>query len=86
MHMALDQQLNMELEPQSPYCTSSTELLPYRARNSLDEDIHKESADNLQRNGKKTVSPLRLDHGHSEADSLYQRAWNEFQNIQSTLQ
>ncbi|GFY38787.1 hypothetical protein TNIN_25121 [Trichonephila inaurata madagascariensis] len=32
------------------------------------------------------MSLLRLDHGHSEADSLYQLAWNEFQDIQGTLQ
>ncbi|GFS56039.1 hypothetical protein TNIN_394511 [Trichonephila inaurata madagascariensis] len=34
----------------------------------------------------KILSLLRLDHGHSEADSLYQLAWNEFQDIQGTLQ
>ncbi|GFW35097.1 putative RNA-directed DNA polymerase from transposon BS [Trichonephila clavipes] len=34
----------------------------------------------------KTVSLLRLDHGHDESDTLYQLAWNEFQDVQGTLQ
>ncbi|GFQ72052.1 hypothetical protein TNCT_450221 [Trichonephila clavata] len=34
----------------------------------------------------KTVSLLRLHHGHNEDDALYQLAWNGYQDIQGTLQ
>ncbi|GFW78360.1 hypothetical protein TNCV_1379101 [Trichonephila clavipes] len=34
----------------------------------------------------RTVSLLRQDKGHDEGDSLYQLAWNEYQDVQSTLQ
>ncbi|GFX02439.1 hypothetical protein TNCV_2286051 [Trichonephila clavipes] len=34
----------------------------------------------------KTVSLLRSDQGHDESDALYQLAWNEFQDVQGTLQ
>ncbi|GFY69548.1 hypothetical protein TNIN_321381 [Trichonephila inaurata madagascariensis] len=33
----------------------------------------------------KTVALPRQDHGHDETD-LYQLAWNEFQDVQGTLQ
>ncbi|GFV52207.1 hypothetical protein TNCV_4355911 [Trichonephila clavipes] len=34
----------------------------------------------------RTVSLLRQDKGHDEGDSLYQLAWNEYQDVQSSLQ
>ncbi|GFT23776.1 retrovirus-related Pol polyprotein from transposon 412 [Trichonephila clavipes] len=34
----------------------------------------------------KTVSLLRQDKGHDESDTLYQLAWNEYQDVQSSLQ
>ncbi|GFV51254.1 hypothetical protein TNCV_3726571, partial [Trichonephila clavipes] len=33
-----------------------------------------------------TVSLLRQDKGHDESDTLYQLAWNEYQDVQSSLQ
>ncbi|GFY38945.1 hypothetical protein TNIN_225001, partial [Trichonephila inaurata madagascariensis] len=83
---ALDQISNMELEPQSPYSTSSTETapLPYEELTSMKMCIRKLQIICSEKG--KTVAPLRLDHGQNEADSLYQLAWNEFQDIQSTLQ
>ncbi|GFT85639.1 uncharacterized protein TNCV_4253501 [Trichonephila clavipes] len=34
----------------------------------------------------RTVSLLRQDKGHHESDTLYQLAWNEYQDVQSSLQ
>ncbi|GFV40111.1 hypothetical protein TNCV_31701 [Trichonephila clavipes] len=35
---------------------------------------------------KKDCLLLRQDKGHDESDTLYQLAWNEYQDIQSSLQ
>ncbi|GFU94763.1 hypothetical protein TNCV_182611 [Trichonephila clavipes] len=42
------------------------------------------SASNVKR--ERTVSLLRQDKGHHESDTLYQLAWNEYQDVQSSLQ
>ncbi|GFY08635.1 probable RNA-directed DNA polymerase from transposon X-element [Trichonephila clavipes] len=47
-----------------------------------DEKLHKEICNEKD----KTVLLLRSDHGHDESDALYQLAWNEFQDVQGTLQ
>ncbi|GFW26040.1 hypothetical protein TNCV_3317121 [Trichonephila clavipes] len=84
--MALDQQSNMELEPHSPYSTSSTETASLPCEELTPMKVYIRRLQIICSEKEKTVSLLRLDYGHSEADYLYQLAWNEFQDIQATLQ
>ncbi|GFU83055.1 hypothetical protein TNCV_65251 [Trichonephila clavipes] len=84
--MALYQQSNMELVTQSPYSTSSTETAPLQCEELTSIKIYIRRLQIICSEKEKNVSLLRLHHGHSEADSLYQLTWNEFQDIQGTLQ
>ncbi|GFS31637.1 hypothetical protein TNIN_449541 [Trichonephila inaurata madagascariensis] len=66
----------MELEPQSPYSNSSTKtaLLPCEELTSMKVYVRRLQ---IICSEKENVSLIRPDHGHNEADSLYQLAWNE---------
>ncbi|GFX55412.1 hypothetical protein TNCV_2980201 [Trichonephila clavipes] len=86
LDMALNQQSNMELEPHSPYSTSSTETAPLPCQELTSMKVYIRRLQIICNEKEKTISLLRLDHGHSEADSLYQLAWNEFQDIHGPLQ
>ncbi|GFY74616.1 hypothetical protein TNIN_345311 [Trichonephila inaurata madagascariensis] len=69
--MALDQQSNMELEPQSPYSTSSTETAPLSCEEFTSMKVYIRRLQIIC-----TVSLFRLDHGHSEADSINSHGTN----------
>ncbi|GFX56080.1 hypothetical protein TNCV_1954001 [Trichonephila clavipes] len=63
-------QFNMELEPQSPYSTSSTETAPLPCEELTSMKRYKRRSQIICSEKEKTVALLRLDHGHSEDDSL----------------
>ncbi|GFW51200.1 hypothetical protein TNCV_3594821 [Trichonephila clavipes] len=91
----MDYNMDMSLDQQSNIGIGNTITLLYLIHRNcsltvrgyhLNEDIHKKAANHLQRKGKNCLSTKIVDHEHSEVDSLYQLACNEFQDIQSTLQ
>ncbi|GFV28430.1 hypothetical protein TNCV_3983811 [Trichonephila clavipes] len=87
--MALDQQWNMELEPQSPYSTSSTETAPLPGKNCLFTKIGpwtQREADSLYQLAWNDFQDIQSHQVVNDFNSLHQLTWNEFQDIQSTLQ
>ncbi|GFS61751.1 hypothetical protein TNCV_1751841 [Trichonephila clavipes] len=84
--MAISQQTDMDFTPQSPLSTDSygTASTPCEELTAMKTYIR--ILQIICNEKEKTVSLLRLDHGHNESDTLYQLAWNEFQDVQGTLQ
>ncbi|GFU78053.1 hypothetical protein TNCV_4838031 [Trichonephila clavipes] len=84
--MAHAQQTDMDFTPQSPLSTASsgTAPTPYEELTAMKNYIQRLRIICIEK--EKTVSLLRSDHGHDESDTLYQLAWNEFQDVQGTLQ
>ncbi|GFW06816.1 hypothetical protein TNCV_3289161 [Trichonephila clavipes] len=84
--MAQAQQTDMEFTPQSPLSTASsgTAPTPCEELTVMKNYIRRLRIICIEK--EKTVSLLRSDHGHDESDTLYQLAWNEFQDVQGTLQ
>ncbi|GFU88145.1 nucleic-acid-binding protein from transposon X-element [Trichonephila clavipes] len=84
--MAHAQQTDMEFTPQSPLSTASsgTAPTPCEELTAMKNYIRRLRIICIEK--EKTVSLLRSDHGHDESDTLYQLAWNEFQDVQGTLQ
>ncbi|GFR19926.1 hypothetical protein TNCT_466831 [Trichonephila clavata] len=86
LDMAHDQQLNIDLSPTSPCITSSIITTPILCEELATMKEYFRRLQIICSEKEKTISLLRLDHGHSEDDTLYQLAWNEYKDIQGTLQ
>ncbi|GFU78479.1 hypothetical protein TNCV_2300911 [Trichonephila clavipes] len=86
--MALDNQTDMDFTPQSPLSTASngTAPTPCEKLSSMKIYIRRLQIICNEKERERTVSLLRQDKGHDESDSLYQLAWNEYQDVQSFLQ
>ncbi|GFU80878.1 hypothetical protein TNCV_5048741 [Trichonephila clavipes] len=84
--MALNHQTDMDFTPQSPLSTTSNGTAPTPCEELTSMKIYIRRLQIICNEKERTVSLLRQDNGHDEGDSLYQLAWNEYQNIQSTLQ
>ncbi|GFX03325.1 translational activator of cytochrome c oxidase 1 [Trichonephila clavipes] len=84
--MAIAQQTDMDFTPQSPLSTASSGTAPTPCEELTAMKTYIRRLQIICNEKEKTVSLLRLDHGHIESDTLYQLAWNEFQDVQSTLQ
>ncbi|GFY55770.1 hypothetical protein TNIN_277961 [Trichonephila inaurata madagascariensis] len=86
MDMAHGQQTDMDFSLLSPLSTASNGTAPTPCEELTSMKIYIRRLRNICREKEKTVALLRQDHGHDETDTLYQLAWNEFQDIQGTLQ
>ncbi|GFX31270.1 putative RNA-directed DNA polymerase from transposon X-element [Trichonephila clavipes] len=84
--MAHAQQTDMDFTPQSPLSTASSGTAPTPCEELTAMKTYIRRLRIICNEKEKTVSLLRLDHGHDESDTLYQLAWNEFQDVQGTLQ
>ncbi|GFU83946.1 nucleic-acid-binding protein from transposon X-element [Trichonephila clavipes] len=84
--MAIAQQTDMDFTPQSPLSTASSGTVPTPCEELTAMKTYIRRLQIICNEKEKTVSLLRLDHGHNESDTLYQLAWNEFQDVQGTLQ
>ncbi|GFV50664.1 nucleic-acid-binding protein from transposon X-element [Trichonephila clavipes] len=84
--MALDNQSGMDITPQSPLSTTSNGTAPTTCEELTSMKIYLRRLQIICNEKEKTVSLLRQDKGHDESDTLYQLAWNEYQDVQSSLQ
>ncbi|GFU13977.1 hypothetical protein TNCV_1818211 [Trichonephila clavipes] len=84
--MAQAQQTDMDFTPQSPLSTASSGTAPIPCEELTAMKNYIRRLRIICNEKGKTVSLLRSDHGHDESDALYQLAWNEFQDVQGTLQ
>ncbi|GFV00994.1 hypothetical protein TNCV_4956491 [Trichonephila clavipes] len=84
--MALDIQTGMDITPQSPLSTTSNGTAPTTCEELTSMKIYLRRLQTICNEKEKTVSLLRQDKGHDESDTLYQLAWNEYQDVQSSLQ
>ncbi|GFY72795.1 hypothetical protein TNIN_346881 [Trichonephila inaurata madagascariensis] len=84
--MAHGQQTDMDISPLSPLSTASNGTAPTPCEELTSMKIYIRRLRIICNEKEKTDSLLRQDHGHDETDSLYQLAWNEFQDVQGTLQ
>ncbi|GFT37071.1 nucleic-acid-binding protein from transposon X-element [Trichonephila clavipes] len=84
--MALDIQTGVDITPQSPLSTTSNGTAPTTCEELTSMKIYLRRLQIICNEKEKTVSLLRQDKGHDESDTLYQLAWNEYQDVQSSLQ
>ncbi|GFW80286.1 nucleic-acid-binding protein from transposon X-element [Trichonephila clavipes] len=84
--MAQAHQTDMDFTPQSPLSTASSSTAPTPCEELTAMKNYIRRLRIICNEKGKTVSLLRSDHGHDESDALYQLAWNEFQDVQGTLQ
>ncbi|GFT18551.1 hypothetical protein TNCV_176541 [Trichonephila clavipes] len=84
--MAHELQTDMDFTPQSPLSTASSGTAPTPCEELTAMKNYIRRLRIICNEKEKTVSLLRSDHGHVETDALYQLAWNEFQDVQGTLQ
>ncbi|GFU96470.1 nucleic-acid-binding protein from transposon X-element [Trichonephila clavipes] len=84
--MALDNQTDMDFTPQSPLSTASNGTAPTPCEELTSMKIYIRRLQIICNEKERTVSLLRQDKGHDESDTLYQLAWNEYQDVQSSLQ
>ncbi|GFU38817.1 hypothetical protein TNCV_1490451 [Trichonephila clavipes] len=84
--MAHEQQTDMDFTPQSPLSTASSGTAPTPCEELTAMKNYIRRLRIIYNEKEKTVSLLRTDYGHDESDALYQLAWNEFQDVQGTLQ
>ncbi|GFY27867.1 nucleic-acid-binding protein from transposon X-element [Trichonephila clavipes] len=84
--MALDNQTGMDFTPQSPLSTASNGTAPTPCEELTSMKIYLRRLQIICNEKERTVSLLRQDKGHDESDTLYQLAWNEYQDVQSSLQ
>ncbi|GFY40270.1 hypothetical protein TNIN_445141, partial [Trichonephila inaurata madagascariensis] len=84
--MAHGQQTDMDFSLLSPLSTASNGTAPTPCEELTSMKIYIRRLRIICNEKEKTVALLRQDHGHDETDTLYQLAWNEFQDIQGTLQ
>ncbi|GFT69025.1 hypothetical protein TNCV_2174931 [Trichonephila clavipes] len=84
--MALDNQTDMDFTPQSPLSTASNGTAPTPCEELTSMKIYIRRLQIICNEKERTVSLLRQDKGYDESDSLYQLAWNEYQDVQSSLQ
>ncbi|GFV26725.1 RNA-directed DNA polymerase from mobile element jockey [Trichonephila clavipes] len=84
--MALDNQTGMDITPQSPLSTTSNGTAPTTCEELTSMKIYLRRLQIICNEKERTVSLLRQDKGHDESDTLYQLAWNEYQDVQSSLQ
>ncbi|GFS92076.1 hypothetical protein TNCV_1190571 [Trichonephila clavipes] len=84
--MAHAQQTDMDFTPQSPLSNASSGTAPTPCEELTAMKNYIRRLHIICTEKEKTVSLLRSDHGHDESDTLYQLAWNEFQEVQGTLQ
>ncbi|GFU16374.1 hypothetical protein TNCV_775111 [Trichonephila clavipes] len=84
--MALDNQTDMDFTPQSPLSTASNGTAPTPCEELTSMKIYLRRLQIICNEKERTVSLLRQDKGHHESDMLYQLAWNEYQDVQSSLQ
>ncbi|GFV58589.1 nucleic-acid-binding protein from transposon X-element [Trichonephila clavipes] len=77
---------DMDITPQSPLSTASSGTAPNPCEELTAMKNYIRRLRIICNEKGKTVSLLRSDHGHDESDALYQLAWNEFQDVQGTLQ
>ncbi|GFW65417.1 hypothetical protein TNCV_4410251 [Trichonephila clavipes] len=84
--MALNQQTDMDFTPQSPLSTASNGTAPTPCEELSSMKIYIRRLQIICNEKERTVSLLRQENGHDEGDSLYQLAWNEYQDVQGTLQ
>ncbi|GFW30708.1 nucleic-acid-binding protein from transposon X-element [Trichonephila clavipes] len=79
-------QSGMDITPQSPLSTTSNGTAPSTCEELTSMKIYIRRLQIICNEKEKTVSLLRQDKGHDESDTLYQLAWNEYQDVQSSLQ
>ncbi|GFX26237.1 hypothetical protein TNCV_948371 [Trichonephila clavipes] len=79
-------QSGMDITPQSPLSTTSNGTAPSTCEELTSMKIYIRRLRIICNEKEKTVSLLRQDKGHDESDTLYQLAWNEYQDVQSSLQ
>ncbi|GFW56141.1 nucleic-acid-binding protein from transposon X-element [Trichonephila clavipes] len=79
-------QSGMDITPQSPLSTTSNGTAPSTCEELTWMKIYIRRLQIICNEKEKTVSLLRQDKGHDESDTLYQLAWNEYQDVQSSLQ
>ncbi|GFY40529.1 hypothetical protein TNIN_134311 [Trichonephila inaurata madagascariensis] len=84
--MAHGQQTDMDFSLLSPLSTASNGTAPTPCEELTSMKIYIRRLRIICNEKEETVALLRQDHGHDETDTLYQLAWNEFQDIQGTLQ
>ncbi|GFX60333.1 hypothetical protein TNCV_4740891 [Trichonephila clavipes] len=84
--MALDNQTDMDFTPQSPLSTASNGTAPTPCEELTSMKINIRRLQIICNEKERTVSLLRQDKSHDESDTLYQLAWNEYQDVQSSLQ
>ncbi|GFW07259.1 nucleic-acid-binding protein from transposon X-element [Trichonephila clavipes] len=84
--MALDNHTDMDFTPQSPLSSTSNSTAPTPCEELTSMKIYLRCLQIICNEKERTVSLLRQDKGHHESDTLYQLAWNEYQDVQSSLQ
>ncbi|GFV65833.1 hypothetical protein TNCV_1255871 [Trichonephila clavipes] len=84
--MALDNHTDMDFTPQSPLSSASNGTAPTPCEELTSMKIYLRRLQIICNEEERTVSLLRQDKGHHESDTLYQLAWNEYQDVQSSLQ
>ncbi|GFT36677.1 RNA-directed DNA polymerase from mobile element jockey [Trichonephila clavipes] len=84
--MAQAHQTEMDITPRSPLSTASSGTAPTPCEELTAMKNYIRRLRIICNEKGKTVSLLRSDQGHDESDALYQLAWNEFQDVQGTLQ
>ncbi|GFT63099.1 nucleic-acid-binding protein from transposon X-element [Trichonephila clavipes] len=84
--MALENHTDMDFTPQSPLSSASNGTAPTPCEELTSMKIYLRRLQIICNEKERTVSLLRQDKGHHESDTLYQLAWNEYQDVQSSLQ
>ncbi|GFV12837.1 hypothetical protein TNCV_2077141 [Trichonephila clavipes] len=84
--MAQDNHTDMDFTPQSPLSSASKGTAPTPCEELTSMKIYLRRLQIICSEKERTVSLLRQDKGHHESDTLYQLAWNEYQDVQSSLQ
>ncbi|GFS62897.1 nucleic-acid-binding protein from transposon X-element [Trichonephila clavipes] len=84
--MALDNHTDMDFTPQSPLSSASNGTAPTPCEELTSMKIYLRRLQIICNKKERTVSLLRQDKGHHESDTLYQLVWNEYQDVQSSLQ
>ncbi|GFS98685.1 hypothetical protein TNCV_1079151 [Trichonephila clavipes] len=84
--MAHDNQTDMDFTSQSPLSTALNGTAPTPCEELTSMKIYIRRLQIICNEKERTVSLLRQDKGHDEGDSLYQLAWNEYQDVQSSSQ